>query len=98
MACADTLLSSWTVCLPWQDTVKYIIEVDHQRFYISHPCLSVDYMGDIDPALQWLIPSAKELATFDDDLANAQRVLDDMPSTRFEMAFHYFPVRLTQCV
>jgi hypothetical protein len=98
LASPDTLLSAWTVCSAWQDTARYVFEVDHQHFYASYPCPPVDCRGDIDPGLQWLIPSAEELAKFDSDLADAQPMVDDMPATRFEMAPPYFSARLTEAL
>jgi hypothetical protein len=96
LASADTLLSAWTVCLAWQDTVRYIIELDPARLYVSHPCPPLNYRDHVDPAFQWLVPSDEELARLEDDLADAQRLVDDMPSTRFEIVPRYFPARLTE--
>jgi hypothetical protein len=98
LASANIRLSAWRVCSVWQDTVRYIVGVDHQSFNVSYPCPPVDWRGDIDPGLQWLIPSAEELAKFGSDLADAQRMVDDMPSTRFKMVPRYFSARLTQAL
>jgi hypothetical protein len=90
------MFAAWTVCSAWQDTLRYIVEADHQRFYVLHPCPPVDCRTEAGTGLRWIITSAEELATFDENLADAQRMVDDMPSTRFEMASRYFCARLTQ--
>jgi len=78
--------AAWNVSVAWRDMIAFILKSQ----YRSHiPCSPVDYDQLVDIKIQWLQPSAPEIA-------HTAEVVDMISRGAGRHAYFYFPARLTQ--
>ena len=78
--------AAWNVSVAWRDMIAFILKSQ----YRSHiPCSPVDYDQLVNIKIQWLQPSALEIA-------HTTEVVDKVLRSAGQHTYFYFPARLTQ--